>query len=465
MIKQITYRPEVLGIFVLLEVLLYNTNDWLQGAVAIGEYLFLFFVFIKNRETGILYFLSFTLLTLGWGNYFGREIAANGFWGMRAGPFSLNILFTFLLFLEVLIQRKGRLSLVWNRVHLFFALFVLYSSVTGMIYMLTGKNYPDNFGEDFMTYFSYFLYVVLLSEISENRLLLLLKYVIVMTVVTLFLSFLLGQKSIYADGYFLLSNAVYFILPVALVVFKDLYSRKAWLIMLVMVYVFMAMGEYFISGKTIILLAFLVVWLAWKLKSVRYLLLFPLFLFVWNVKDILVFCAGFFSGSIIAYKFEQVSEVLDYINPEVIASLPSSIGNLFAEGITIVAATAQDWVYYLLGGGFGATVPDVYGYLHPWSYMGGYREVDALRNAFHKMHLPVFEIFLKGGVIFLVYYLWIMLDTLRSRNVYAFVFGLMLFFTFYVSKEMLLLTLILLNISYSAVSKASLPEMRSMLLS
>lgn len=455
---KITYRPDILGVFVLLEVLLYNTNVLLQGTVAVAEYLFLFLVFVKDRQVGILYFLSFTLLTLGWGNYFGREIAANGFWGIRVGSFSLNILFSLVFCLGILIQRKGKLCILWNRVHLFFILFIFYSIVMGSINTLSGRNYVDNFGEDLMTYFSYFIYIVILAEISNDLLLVLLKYVIALTVVTLLLSFGLNQKSIYADGYFLLSNAIYFILPVAVFVFKELYSRWIWIIMLVIVYGFMMMGEYFIAGKTVILLLFLFGWISWKLKSLRYLLVLPLILFALNMKDVLDWCAGFFDGSIIAYKFGQISEALSYVNLDAIASLPSSIGNLLAEGMTIVGATMQHWVCYVFGGGFGAAVPDIYGYLHPWSYMGGYREIDAVRNAFHKMHLPVFEIFLKGGCFFLVYYLLIMIDTLRSKNVYAFVFGLMFFFTFYVSKEALLLTLILLKIGSTPILGKPLPD-------
>lgn len=444
---KVCYRFEVLFFFVLLETLMFEGNVVLQTLIAILEYIFLLVVALKNLRIGILYFCSFTLLTFGWGNYFDIDLP-NNFWGLRIGSFSVNILFSAFLALLCLIKNKGNIVFLKNKIHLFFLCFIIYSAIVGFLNVLYGINYIDNFINDLLTYFPFFLYIIFLAELNNIQLITLLRNVIILSVISLIFSYIFNKKSIYAENYFLLSTAIYLILPVLILLTKKLYSYALWMILIFIIYSFIVLGEYFISGKVIILYLMLLCWLCWYYKKLRYLLLFPIICILLNIPVILRFFMEFFSENIISYKFSQIYDVVINFDLHSLAILPSSISNLIAEGLTIFYFQKEHLFYLLFGGGFGFGVPDVFGYLTPWAGASGYAEIDLVRNNFFKMHLPIYEVTLKGGYIFLFPYILILIDTLKSRNIYLFTFGLLFFLSFYVTKEMLLLTLILLQIAY-----------------
>ena len=92
------FRPEVLFVFVTLEVLLFGTDAVLQALVSILEYAFVALALLRNRKIGLMYFLSFSLLSMGAWTYVLPGAAPANFWGLRLSAFSVNTWFTLFVF-------------------------------------------------------------------------------------------------------------------------------------------------------------------------------------------------------------------------------------------------------------------------------------------------------------------------------------------------------------------------------
>jgi hypothetical protein len=163
-----------------------------------------------------------------------------------------------------------------------------------------------------------------------------------------------------------------------------------------------------------------------------------------NYFDILfVWLIDFFSGNVISYKFSQIYFSILDLDINSIAGSNSSVGNIFAEARTIYFYFLNNPFFILFGMGFGSGIPDLFGYLAPGAGESAYAGVDLLRNNYHKMHLPIFEIFLKTGFLGLFIYIracWYYLR--KGKKYWLFVF--LFFFVFYVTKELMLLTVFFL---------------------
>ena len=94
----------LLIIFSFVEILFFD-NEQLQFLFAVIEYLFCTFLVVTNFKKGIICFISFTLISVGVGNFTSTELPSN-FWGIRLGGFSFNILYSFFLFFYSLFINK-----------------------------------------------------------------------------------------------------------------------------------------------------------------------------------------------------------------------------------------------------------------------------------------------------------------------------------------------------------------------
>ena len=101
---KLKFNYVVLLIFSILEVLLYDSNPFFQIPVSIIEYLFIVATILIDKKIGVSYFLAFTLLSMGAWSYVIQEELPSNFWGIRVAGFSLNILFSGLLFLYLVLS-------------------------------------------------------------------------------------------------------------------------------------------------------------------------------------------------------------------------------------------------------------------------------------------------------------------------------------------------------------------------
>ena len=92
----------------------------------------------------------------------------------------------------------------------------------------------------------------------------------------------------------------------------------------------------------------------------------------------------------------------------------------------------------------GGGVQDHFGYLAPWASEGGYSATCALRNQYFKMHMPFIEVFVKLGIIGFSYYFYVLVKIMKNKSIINFMTFIVLLLIFYVSKENILLTLILI---------------------
>jgi len=444
------FRFEILLLFVVLEVVLFGANSTLQLIVTIAEYLFLLYVILfKEKEIGIMYFLTFTLLSLGLENYGTISTLPPTFWGFRVMGFSFNILFSILVLIICLVSDNFKWSMKKiSRENKFLLFFILYSSFVGLIYILLLDNYIDNFKQDILTYYPFFIYLYLLSFLNKESTIKIIKYGFALTVIMMVLSLITHKMMQYGLGnYFVLQNSFAYIMIVAIFMMKDFYNRWVYFGLILTMLFLLVNGNIFIGGKQIILFIVVLIWILityWK--STPFFALGVL-ISVFFLKPIFQIAINHYMGSIISFKLTQVYSILDNINFTSLAKTKSSIGNIIAEGITLYHYEINNILILFFGKGFGGGIPDLFGYLGPWAGSSGYAAHDLLRNDFHKLHLPIFEILLKSGIIGLILYSVLIIKMFLKKNMFTFLSLLMLATVFYVNKEQLLLTMIFLKIA------------------
>lgn len=77
----------------------------------------------------------------------------------------------------------------------------------------------------------------------------------------------------------------------------------------------------------------------------------------------------------------------------------------------------------------------------------GYSVIDASRNSFFRLHLPIFEVLIKTGIVGSVFYMYFVYINLVKRNIYSYFFALMFLTIFSNNKEMILLSLFFVRLS------------------
>lgn len=438
----------VLFLFVFFEVFLFEGNTSLQFVITTIEYLFVTFMLFRNLKLGISYFICFTLLAVGQETQMQSDAISFNFFSLRLSGFSLNILYSIFLLLFCLIREKGKIGIIKDSSFYFFIFFIIYSSLLGLIYVALGINYMDNYIKDAMTYAPFFIYIYLISLLTKEHLKKIINYGVALTCLMILMSILLnkytGQEGGY--GYYVLSNTFYYILPVLLIFLRKEFSKLPYLIYCSIFIFALIKGVYFISGKNIMIILFVLVWLLLNAKNKGLYLLVSITTLIFFV-PIFKYFIEFYSGTYIAFKFSQILDLALTDEIMLLASKKSSMGNIIAESITLLGHFYDNIFMFFTGKGFGGGLPDVYGYLRVLAGKSGYAAHDLLRNDFHKLHLPVFEIFLKTGLLGLFFYMYIVFKNFLSDDKYSLFYLIMLLTTFYVSKEHFLLTLLFLYLS------------------
>lgn len=434
----------------ILDVVFFKTNySNISALISIVEYAFVLFVFINNKEIGIQYFISFTLLSLGWENRTDPNnfISYLNFWGLRFGSFSVNIIVSFIISSYLLFKDKGSIKFEKNIYTTFFLLFISYALIVGTFQYAANKNYQDNYIEDILTYTPFLFYILMFNEISIDSAEKIFKNVLLISVFELIVAFIFNKRFDYAGSHFLVNNAISPILPIAILLSKKLFSNRSWILCSLVVLFFIITQNIFISGKLIIAIILVLLWFCKKNRKLFLFLIIPTLIFIFNISNILIFLTQYFQGNIIAYKFSQINQLIQTTDINNFAAEYSSMGNLLAEFMTISSYFLHNPFYFFTGKGFGGAIPDVLGYLAVAAGNAGYALIDFSRNNYFKMHLPIFEIFIKGGFFFLAFYIYILVKIFRGKENFQFLFFLCFALFFYINKEELLLSLLLLRVS------------------
>ncbi len=433
---------EILLIFILLENAFYEKMPNVQLIISLIEYLFVLFVFVKNKKVGVSYFICFTLLSLRKGLASDVDVS-NNFIGVRLFFFSFNILFSFFLSLVILYSFKFQLFVSKLKSFSFYWIFVIYSLLIGIFFTIINVNYADNFKMDLLTYIPFVVYFIICSILDKYLINNILKYCIILSVVSYCFAYVFDARFLYSVNFYLANNTCSYILPIALILLSKYYNKYLSLFLIFILLFFIIAGEYFISGKTIILFFGLFLWWITANKKLIFFLFIPLILLVFNLSEILTLCIDFFKEDpIIRSKFAQVKMMLEISDLYVFAGGDSSIANLVAELLTVIQNFVNEPILFFTGKGFGGAVHDTFGYLAPFAGTSGYNIVDLGRDQFMKMHLPYLEVCIKGGISLFVIYLISLWKSFCNRNVFSGLYFFMLLTVFYVSKEYLLLTIL-----------------------
>ncbi len=443
--------PLTLLLFATVDILLYDTGTpILQLLFSVLSYGFILLNSVKNINTGVLYFISFNVITIGYGNYQGVEDTQYGYWGMRIGPFSANILFTLLLVLMVGIKKNFK-SLIPNDIFSrFFLFFFVWGLVVGTLMTVWGVNYTDNYLSDIMIFLPAVFYIVLCKDLSLNDLRTVIQYLIPITMYSLFLAYVLDKKCRYSAEEFLIGNSFINLAPFAVIVLYRYMNRKAQIAYIaLLIFLFMTLSI-LIAGKIIIGFILLIVWWMCRNKKWRYFNLTVIFavipLLVILLKT-LIDVVGSNSG-IISFKLGQVASLFSNEGFLVLAAERSSVGNIIAETITLCKFLITHPIFLIFGKGFGGGIPDLFGFLFQFAGAAGYAYVDGVRNNYFNLHIAPLKVLIDGGIIIFAYYVKVLYRILKLKTGMSFLAFLMMVFFFYVSKELMLLTYILLRICY-----------------
>lgn len=206
-------------------------------------------------------------------------------------------------------------------------------------------------------------------------------------------------------------------------------------------------NSYFVSGKTIISFGLLLLWILGYNKKIFWVNILLILLFIPWFLFLLEFLSENLENGTIAYKFHQVLLLFNSISILDVASDFSSIGNLVAELVTLLYYFILNPIYFIIGKGAGAGVPDLFGWFQPFAGYGGYKELDMIRNDYVRLHLAIYGVFVRGGIIILIMYIHLLIKLFLSRQVMSFFAFIMMLFVFYSSKDYLLLSFLLLRIS------------------
>lgn len=133
----------------------------------------------------------------------------------------------------------------------------------------------------------------------------------------------------------------------------------------------------------------------------------------------------------------------------------SSLTNIFVEIYTVIMELKSSIFSLLFGKGLGAGISDITGFLTPLAGFGGYNEIDALRNNFFKMHLPFTDILLKGGILFMLTYLYFLISFFKNNKIYGFIAFSLFFSVFTFTKESVLLSILIIEIVNSYQDKST----------
>ncbi|MDB4180551.1 hypothetical protein N9754_05000, partial [Flavobacteriaceae bacterium] len=379
---------------------------------------------------------------------------------LRVFGFSFNILFSvFLMSYLMVTSKRIKFFKMMDKNVKFLSYFIIYSFGVGIFYVGLSLNFLDNFTKDLLTYSPFFIYLYLLQFVGVNMLKKIVIYSLTLTCFNLLFSFIFN-KTIGSEDYntYLLINSFTYILPIALIVMKKEFGKYQYYLLCLITLFFLINGNFFLSAKQIIIFVFLCVWYSYNNKRFRVLNFLLLAGLYFSSELIFTFFINYFEGDFIAFKFSQIFDLFSSSEVRSLAYSRTSMGNLIAEAITLFNYSLNEPFIFLFGKGFGAGIPDLYGYLGPWAGESGYALQDLSRNDFHKLHLPIYEIFLKSGLLGLFAYTYLLVKLFFVNEKYSVIYLILFLTVFYVNKEYLMLTLIFLKIAIETNTKKNISE-------
>lgn len=442
------YNPLLLLLFSFIDIALFgDVAPVLQGIFTVTCYIFVIVTFLINHKIGLMYFISFNLLTIGWGNYDEFDNITNGYWGLRIAGFTLNILIQILLFLIIILKSGLKNVFCYDEYSKFFIIYFFWTAIIGTIGLVGGKIYTDNFINDLFTYLPLLFYLAFFKKLTKSDLIIMFKYVFAISIIALLWAYILDKTMRYSDKHYVVFDSLYYILPVGIFILKKFFNVKILCCFFIIMAFLFLNNLYFISGKTIILFVCLIVWLLYQKKLLFTVFVFCLVLIIPFFSSILETLASTIGDTNIAFKLNQVSSIFSSNSFMLLAAAETSVGNLAAEFITLITYLIQNPIYLIFGKGNGAGIPDIYGFLQPFCYLNGYRPIDGSRNDYIGLHLAFYMVLLRGGIFIFVYYLKICAKLIKDNHAISFLALIMLLFVFYASKDYLLLTFLLLRLS------------------
>lgn len=446
----------ILFVFVLIEAFFFKKPSSIQYFITFIEYGFITVLLFLNLKKAISYFIMFTLLSLGGGDVVETGYEFINFRSVRFFGFSLNILYSLILLVFCVLRRK-KIDFKNNIVLFFFLYFAAYCALLGFFNVALSVNYLDNFIRDAFTYLPFFIYVSLINFLNKETLHQIVVYGLILSCSFIFFSFffdlMVGDP--YSERYFLASNSFSFILAIAIFLNRKNFNKYLFLILAFLIVYGLSTGIKKVGAKQITLFFIVFIWFSFKGKH-KILFSGLTILILTSIVPVFNFFINYYEGNYISFKFSQILELFYTFDLRELAQRETSLGNLAAELLAIISHFSDNVFYFLFGKGFGGGVPDTFGHLNFWSGNSGYAQSNALRNDYFKMHLPIFEIFIKSGLLGLLFYLRIFMVFFRKQNNFSLLFIIMFFTVFYVSKESFLLTLIFLELSNKNLEKIEL---------
>lgn len=436
----------VFWIFGLGEVVMYDCGQpALQFAFATISYLWILANFFIDEQKGIIYFLTFNLLTLGIFNFWGQS-GIISYWGLRIGGVSFNIVFTAFLTLWMIIRKKGKRLFPTDKYSIFFFVFYAYTLIIGISTSLLGDTFGDNLLNDFLTFTPILFYAILIKDLNRTKLLYIILKTFTITIIALILAYILNKRFEYSQEMFIVGNTMSFLSPIGVIVLWKYYSKKNMCFYLVAMTFLIVMESYFAGGKTIIMFALIILWELTKSKKILFAGTIIIFIVFQILISYLNEIASQMDNKILAFKITQITQIAGDIDLMTIAMDYSSMGNILAECITLIKYYIENPHMLLWGQGMGAGIPDYYGFLEPFAGRAGYNAIDAVRNNYYNLHIAPYKVLANAGIIIFIWYIKILWNLFRTHDAIAFMAFLMLSLMFYVSKEFFLITYILMLI-------------------
>ena len=449
-------RPGILGgslvgvLFAvsMAEVLLHGAPPMVQATVAASQYGLVVMLALVEARLAILCIIGFTLVSLGAWTHVLAGTDPHNFWGLRVGGVSVNTAFTIGLLGLTTMKRGLRIPRGLRSPPFFFlAAFFVYSLFLGLVRLALGQVYVDNLEKDLAVFLLFPVYWSLCSTLGRDTVASLVRIGIACGITTMATSYVVGERFFYSgtSSYLLLSGFGY-VAIFAVVAMAD-FDRHVWAIPLALVMAaLVATGDVFLGAKTIVVLALTVLWrLVGSVRGSVVVLIVAVAL-VGGVGPLISGIGNDLArDGQLNYKIQQVAAILDPRTWTLLAATPTSAGNVIAEGWTVLVHWLDHPGYMLFGKGFGAGIPDIFGYLTPFAGASGYAAADATRNEFVRLHLPIYEVAVKAGLVGTIVYLRVLFGLLASRDPKAFISAILLATVFTNNKEMMLLTVLFLS--------------------
>lgn len=440
------YSFLILLLFELIDIALFGTDlTGLKIAFALSCYGFVLFTFCLNSRLGLFYLISFNILTIGFTNYTAFDNADYGYWGLRAGPVSMNIVVQGLLFGAICLKKGFRNLFCTDSYSRFFIFYFLWTALVGFINLAFGRIYGDNFQKDLFNYLPVIFYTVYFKDLRKEDLVQMFRYCFTVSIIGMLWGYALERYMMYGAEYYTVYNSMFFLIPPGVFILRKYFSKSEMIFFICSFLFVVWQGAWLMGGKIIVIYLCLAIWLLSKNKYIFILSICCLGILIPLTETILTGIMNSIDDPTFKFKISQILDIFIAPSAMYVASLKTSMGNLVAELITLVTYLFENPLYLIFGKGNGAGIPDIYGFLRPFTRMFGYEYIDAYRNDYTGLHLACYLVFLRGGIIFFVYYLKLIWGLMRDNSAIAFLAIIMFLFNFVISKDFLLLTYLLLR--------------------